>query len=364
MATAPQNPSEQKKKNWFARHKILTGILGVFLFIILISSLGSDDTSDSNTQTQNTTNNVPAVKTITIPSLVEYDDDITSEDIAQDIDLEDVTIPSNYTVISAGNTNITNPVGSEALVSETIDGDTVRLSDGNKVRILGIDTPETKDPRKPVQCFGKEASAKMKELVEGKKVILLVDASQGDKDKYGRLLRYVYSGNTDIGAQMVKEGYAYAYTKYPVAKMEEYKALENEARENNRGLWLITRAMGQLNFLPRHHPQRHNHLAQTPVQLLRKPTHQPQQPRRQQPTRAPRQLNQPPPIRVTAQKLAVPCRLVKKHIINWIPVGVASEIMTAMECRVKLYVRVDNKGRYLTKKTNMTRLEVKINTVI
>ena len=248
MATAPQNPSEQKKKNWFARHKILTGILGVFLFIILISSLGSDDTSDSNTQTQNTTNNVPAVKTITIPSLVEYDDDITSEDIAQDIDLEDVTIPSNYTVISAGNTNITNPVGSEALVSETIDGDTVRLSDGNKVRILGIDTPETKDPRKPVQCFGKEASAKMKELVEGKKVILLVDASQGDKDKYGRLLRYVYSGNTDIGAQMVKEGYAYAYTKYPVAKMEEYKALENEAKENNRGLWADNTCDGSTEF--------------------------------------------------------------------------------------------------------------------
>lgn len=238
MVTDSQSQNTLKKKNWFARHKIITVLLAFVLFIILIASWGSEEKENANANTEVAANNQnQSTKTITIPSLAEYDDDITADDNVQDIKQENVTVPSNYTVVSADNINITNPAGSEAMVSEVIDGDTVKLSDGNKVRILGIDTPETKDPRKPVQCFGQEASAKMKELVEGKKVILLVDSSQGDKDKYGRLLRYIYLNNTDIGAQMIKEGYAYAYTKYPVAKMEEYKALETEAREDKIGLW-------------------------------------------------------------------------------------------------------------------------------
>lgn len=123
------------------------------------------------------------------------------------------------------------------IVSEVIDGDTIRLSDGNKVRILGIDTPETKDPRKPVECFGQEASQKMIELVGGKEVTLIVDKTQDDKDKYGRLLRYVFIKDTDIGAKMIKDGYAFAYTKYPVSKMDQYVSFEKFARENKLGLW-------------------------------------------------------------------------------------------------------------------------------
>lgn len=224
---------EDKTKIHLSR-KLLVGII---IFLLILIGIALPDTKDEkksgNSETSANTNQ----KTITIPSLVEYDDDITADDEVQGIKKEDVAIPSDYTVISAGNTNLTNTIGSEVVVSETIDGDTVKLSDGNKVRILGIDTPETVDPRKAVQCFGKEASAKMKELVSGKKVILLVDSSQGDKDKYGRLLRYIYLDNVDIGAAMIQEGYAYAYLKYPTSKTEEYKVLEAQAREGKKGLW-------------------------------------------------------------------------------------------------------------------------------
>jgi endonuclease YncB( thermonuclease family) len=81
------------------------------------------------------------------------------------------------------------------LVTEIIDGDTIRVNVRGKsesVRLLAIDTPETKDPRKPVQCFGNEAIKKMQSFVSGKYVRLVDDRSQGNRDKYSRLLRYVY----------------------------------------------------------------------------------------------------------------------------------------------------------------------------
>lgn len=78
-------------------------------------------------------------------------------------------------------------------VVRVIDGDTIEIEGGDRVRYIGIDTPETVDPRKPVQCYGQEASNKNKELVEGKTVELEKDVSE--TDKYGRLLRYVWLGD-------------------------------------------------------------------------------------------------------------------------------------------------------------------------
>ena len=226
--------------NWIIQHKLISTIITVVVVGVGLSSLSSETNNNNGANNQITANqNKSAVitKTITIPSLAEYDDDATENDQLQNIKNEAVAVPSNYTVFSTGNATVNNPVGSEALISEVIDGDTVKLSDGNKVRILAIDTPETKDPRKPVQCFGAEASKKMTELVNGKKVTLILDAAQGDKDKYGRLLRYIYIGSTDIGRELVQEGYAFAYLKYPTSKTDEYKSLENQARESKRGLW-------------------------------------------------------------------------------------------------------------------------------
>jgi len=131
------------------------------------------------------------------------------------------------------------------LVTRVKDGDTIELENGETVRYIGIDTPESVHPRKPVECFGKEASLKNKELVEGKMVRLAKDIT--DRDKYGRLLRYVYAegpeGNRGINdvfinLELVKQGYASVYTYPPDVKYNElFLAAEKEARELNRGLW-------------------------------------------------------------------------------------------------------------------------------
>jgi micrococcal nuclease len=122
------------------------------------------------------------------------------------------------------------------IVSRVIDGDTIELQNGEKVRYIGIDTPETIDPRKVVQCFGKEASAKNKELVEGKEVRLEKDISE--RDKYGRLLRYVYVGDVFVNEKLVAEGYAHAFTYPPDVKFSQlFLEKERLARENKLGLW-------------------------------------------------------------------------------------------------------------------------------
>jgi len=121
-------------------------------------------------------------------------------------------------------------------VTRVIDGDTIEIEGGEHVRYIGIDTPETVDPRKPVQCFGIEASKKNKELVEGKIVRLEKDIT--DRDKYGRLLRYVWVDSLFINLELVKQGFATSYCYPPDIKFQkEILAAEEEAREAKRGLW-------------------------------------------------------------------------------------------------------------------------------
>ena len=122
------------------------------------------------------------------------------------------------------------------LVTRVIDGDTIELENGKRVRYLGINTPESVDPRKPVECFGKEASFKNKELVLNKKVVLEKDISE--IDKYGRLLRYVYVDNIFVNLELIKQGYAQVATYPPDVKYHDlFLEAEKEARENKRGLW-------------------------------------------------------------------------------------------------------------------------------
>lgn len=124
----------------------------------------------------------------------------------------------------------------EAKVERVIDGDTIELTDKRRVRYIGMDTPETVDPRKPVECFGKEASAENNRLVEGKTVELEKDVSE--KDQYGRILRYVYVDGLFVNDYLVRQGFARVSTFPPdVAHESQFVAAEKEARENNRGLW-------------------------------------------------------------------------------------------------------------------------------
>jgi micrococcal nuclease len=122
------------------------------------------------------------------------------------------------------------------ICARVIDGDTIVLSNGEKVRLIGVDTPKTKHPKKPVEYYGKEATAFTKKMVGGKVVKLKYDVQR--RDKYGRLLAYVYLMNgTFLNAEIIKQGYGHAYTRFPFKYMEQFKQYEKEARENKRGLW-------------------------------------------------------------------------------------------------------------------------------
>lgn len=141
--------------------------------------------------------------------------------------------------------SIKQPRTNLVIVTRVVDGDTI-IADINgaqeKIRLIGVDTPETVDPRKPVQCFGKEASAFTKNLLEGKEVRLEHDSSQGDRDKYGRLLRYVFlPDDTFINKEIIAQGYGHEYTyRTPYQHQADFRVAERSARETQRGLWSPT----------------------------------------------------------------------------------------------------------------------------
>ena len=128
-------------------------------------------------------------------------------------------------------------------VLRVVDGDTIRIDyngKDEKVRFIGLDTPETKDPRKPIQCFGREATAKMTEFAENKNIRLEFDKTQGERDKYGRLLAFVYSeDNKNLAYEMIRQGYGneYTYNSNPYKYQNEFKEAARKAREENKGLW-------------------------------------------------------------------------------------------------------------------------------
>lgn len=123
-----------------------------------------------------------------------------------------------------------------AKVTRVVDGDTVEITGGIRVRYIGMNAPESVASGKPVGCFGKEASDKNKELVQGKEVRLEKDVSE--TDKYGRLLRYVYVGDVFVNDELVREGYARVSTYPPDVKYQnQFLESEKYARENNLGLW-------------------------------------------------------------------------------------------------------------------------------
>lgn len=160
-----------------------------------------------------------------VVSVLQVDNDETDSGLPVDIPSPSlVAIPA------------TQSTESGVLVRRVVDGDTIELETGEVVRYIGIDTPETVHPSKAVQCFGKEASTKNKSLVEGKRVRLEKDVS--NTDKYGRLLRYVYIGDTFVNDFLVRQGYAYASSYPPDVKYQsQFRQAEQEARTNKRGLW-------------------------------------------------------------------------------------------------------------------------------
>lgn len=131
-----------------------------------------------------------------------------------------------------------------ATLVKVVDGDTITVSINGKnetIRVIGIDTPEVVDPRKTVECFGKEASDFAKLTLQNNKTLFLEsDPTQGERDKYKRLLRYVWieDEKVDFGKLMIDRGYASEYTySLPYKYQKEYKQTEKVARESKKGLW-------------------------------------------------------------------------------------------------------------------------------
>ncbi len=148
----------------------------------------------------------------------------------------------------------------EGTVTGVVDGDTIEVEITGimpgpgagetkprriyDVRLMGIDTPETVHPQKPVQCFGREASAAAKAYLLGRQVRMLKDVE--DTDQFDRLLRYVYVGAEMANARLVVNGYASAYTYPPnVRHADLFVRLQRNARENDRGLWASDTCNGE-----------------------------------------------------------------------------------------------------------------------
>ncbi len=132
----------------------------------------------------------------------------------------------------------------KATVLRVIDGDTIEIQTASgsvkKLRYIGINTPETVDPHRSVQCFGQQASDRNKELIANQTIYLEKDVSE--TDKYGRLLRYVYleTSNLSVNEQLVSDGYAVA-SKYPpdIKYQDKLAAAEKQAKIAQKGLWQI-----------------------------------------------------------------------------------------------------------------------------
>ena len=147
---------------------------------------------------------------------------------------------SSYSKASTSIPNIDSNIKYE--VVKVVDGDTFEIKVENqiiKVRMIGVDTPETVDPRKALQCFGKQASDKTKELITGHSVALQTDPTQGMTDKFGRVLAYVYRDDgLFINQFLIENGYAHEYTyNTPYQKQKDFKSFEKKAREGELGLW-------------------------------------------------------------------------------------------------------------------------------
>lgn len=179
---------------------------------------------------------------------------VTSPDKQAEIRIPEEAIPRGVDILDialekTGDTYTVTPTdvvflkdiefrSNNAQVVRVIDGDTivVRLADDSEehVRIVGIDATEKGE------CYAEEATKRLEELLQGKTVTLQINSQGDDRDTYGRLLRYVLVGGTDIGATLLQEGYVKNYPWFTHMKMDTYKDYETKAKANAVGLWATT----------------------------------------------------------------------------------------------------------------------------
>jgi micrococcal nuclease len=140
----------------------------------------------------------------------------------------------------AQETVVENQPGQYSIVKFS-DGDTIAVNMNGKtetIRFIGVDTPETHDPRKPVQCYGPAASAFTKNIIGKNTVRLAADSLSSNRDRYDRLLRYVYlSDGTLLNQKLIEDGYGFYYPHFPFDKSKDFDAAQKRAQEGSKGLW-------------------------------------------------------------------------------------------------------------------------------
>jgi micrococcal nuclease len=136
-------------------------------------------------------------------------------------------------------------------INRFVDGDTIAVNmNGNveTIRMIGIDTPETHKPNTPVQCYGPEAANFTKTLIGSQSVRLQADSLDTNRDRYGRLLRYVYLPDGRlVETELINNGYAFAYTLFPFQKKEEFSAHMQAAQAAKKGLWTACQVHQETN---------------------------------------------------------------------------------------------------------------------
>lgn len=162
-------------------------------------------------------------------------------------------------------------------VTRVVDGDTVHVAYKGRdttVRLIGIDTPETVDPRKPVECFGRQASAHAHALLDGHKVYVAGDPTQSTRDKYGRLLAYLWlPGGKFVNYNMVRQGYAHEYTyDLPYRYQSKFRTAQAWARTHDKGLWSPSTCNGHTDATK---PPTHRVTSQPTHRVTSQPTHRP-----------------------------------------------------------------------------------------
>lgn len=152
------------------------------------------------------------------------------------------TPPSDITQRAWSGEDQGSMASQSATLIRVVDGDTIEVSvngQREKVRLMGIDAPESVDPRHRVECYGKESSAHLSFLLKTSFLYLNRDSTSANRDKYNRLLRYIYTPEGElVNKTMIADGYAFEYTyDIPYDSREEFIAAEDDARKSARGLW-------------------------------------------------------------------------------------------------------------------------------
>lgn len=136
-------------------------------------------------------------------------------------------------------------------VDHFVDGDTIAVKMNDKIetiRLIGVDTPETHKPGSPVQCYGPAAAAYTKNIIGDSRVRLAADEQSSNRDRYNRLLRYVYlPDGRMVEAELIKNGYGFAYTTFPFTKAKDFVAAQEAAKSTNKGLWANCQPFQQTN---------------------------------------------------------------------------------------------------------------------